>query len=150
MHCKIKFLFLLLAVSTYGCNQQEASKPAVKAAKIEGRWYSQTDVKLGNQVFTNNCAICHGANAQSTFNWRKKLPNGTYPPPPLNGSAHAWHHSFSQLMQTINEGGLSRGGKMPGFREKLTKVEKQAAVAYFQNFWSDEIYGEWLKRGGLN
>ncbi len=150
MRCKISILFVLFAVSIYGCTQQEESKPLVKEAKIEGRWYTQSAVKLGKQVFTKNCAICHGTAAQSTFSWRRKLPDGSYPPPPLNGSAHAWHHPFSQLMRTIDEGGLSRGGKMPGFKGKLKGEEKQAAVAFFQNYWSDEIYGEWLKRGGLN
>jgi hypothetical protein len=39
---------------------------------------------------------------------------------------------------------------MPSFKKVLTQEEKEAAIAYFQSFWSDEIYELWnVKLKGL-
>ena len=69
-------------------------------------------------------------------------------PPPLDGSAHAWHHSRSVLLEVIENGGLALGGKMPAFGAVLKGEEKLAAIAYFQNFWDDETYSQWEVMGG--
>lgn len=54
------------------------------------------------------------------------------------------------MLYKQKEGGVAMGGKMPGFRDKLTEAEKLAVIAYFQGFWTDEIYGAWIARGGLD
>jgi mono/diheme cytochrome c family protein len=136
---------LLLALTS--CSKKELSEES--STPIPGRWYTQEQVNLGKVVFQNNCAVCHGKNAEQTINWKQTLSDGSYPPPPLNGTAHAWHHPLSVLKMTINEGGAKFGGKMPGFKSILKDKEKEAAIAFFQNFWSDEIYNAWLERGGL-
>lgn len=117
---------------------------------VENRWYTKEQVSLGEKVFLKNCASCHGQKAEKTIDWRKKLPDGSYPPPPLNDNAHAWHHPKWQLTQIINDGGAPYDGKMPPFKEVLTEEEKEATISYFQSFWSDEIYEIWLNsRKGL-
>ncbi len=116
---------------------------------VKGRWYTQAQVERGTVVFSENCASCHGRSAQGTFNWKTPLEDGSYPPPPLNGSAHAWHHSFDMLARTINEGGVPLGGQMPAFGEVLTKDDQKAAIAYFQSKWDKRIYDAWLPRSGL-
>ena len=117
--------------------------------KVSGRWYTQSQVDQGRKVYAENCIRCHGENAQGTADWKNTNPDGSYPPPPLNGSAHAWHHPLVILKKVIEEGGVPLGGKMPGFKEKLKEGDKLAVISYFQSFWNDEIYGEWLSRGGL-
>jgi len=135
---------LCLGVLVAGC-EQGSSEP-----KINGRWYTQSQIELGKKVYAENCVSCHRENAQGTFSWKTTNPDGSYPPPPLNGSAHAWHHPLVILKKVIDEGGVPLGGKMPGFRDKLNEKEKLAVISYFQSFWNDEIYGAWLSRGGLN
>jgi len=136
---------LCISLSLAGC-QQGSDEP-----KVAGRWYTQSQLDLGKKVYTENCIACHNENAQGTFSWRTRDSSGNYPPPPpLNGTAHAWHHPLGMLKKTIEEGGVPQGGKMPSFGDKLKKEEKFAVIAYFQSFWSGEIYAEWLKRGGLN
>lgn len=137
---------LLSVIALTGCNMDDG--PEVDNSS--GRWYTQEQVAIGKQVFRNNCAICHGQNAEQTINWKQRLPDGSYPPPPLNGSAHAWHHPLTVLKMTINQGGAQFGGKMPGFKNKLSQDEVSAAIAFFQSYWSDEIYSAWLERGGLD
>jgi mono/diheme cytochrome c family protein len=138
--CIIYISLTILSLS--GCSQGE-SEP-----KIPGRWYTQSQLELGRAQFLTHCASCHGKNAEGTVEWRQRLADGSFPPPPLNGTAHAWHHNMSTLLRTINNGGVPLGGKMPGFEEVLSNKEKYALIAYFQHFWSDEIYQAWLERGG--
>ncbi|UZW76282.1 c-type cytochrome [Alkalimarinus sediminis] len=133
------------SVLTTACSDQGA--PSISASnETTGRWYSDQQVLLGKQVYDANCIDCHNPKARGTFKWKQPLEDGTYPPPPLNGSAHAWHHPISALMKTINDGGIEIGGKMPPFREVLKDDEKVAVIAYFQSFWNDEIYSRWQQR----
>ena len=110
------------------------------------RWFDQLTVDLGNQLFQQYCAACHGSDAQGSKNWKQTDADGNYPPPPLDGSAHAWHHSIPQLSQSIREGGIKLGGKMPPFGERLSNGEILALIAYFQSKWPDEIYQAWHQR----
>ena len=36
-----------------------------------GRWYSEKQVKLGEQVFLKNCASCHGEKAEKRLSLHK-------------------------------------------------------------------------------
>ena len=119
-------------------------------AKVKGRWYTPSQVQSGEKIYEEYCVECHKEQAQGTASWKERDQDGFYPPPPLNGTAHAWHHPMSILKKTIDEGGIPLGGKMPGFKDKLNEERKLAVISYFQNFWSDEIYKSWVSRGGLN
>ncbi|MCG8415254.1 MAG: cytochrome c [Pseudomonadales bacterium] len=145
-------LILLFTLLCAACSESQPTNPSADNLSLAGeRWYSDEQVAAGALVFQQNCAVCHGASAQGTVeDWRERLPDGSFPPPPLDGSAHAWHHPRSLLIQVINEGGAEFGGKMPGFDSALAQDEKLAAIAYFQDFWSDEIYANWLQMGGVN
>lgn len=111
-----------------------------------GRWYSDTQVARGEETFRQNCAACHGQNAEATPNWKKTDANGQYPPPPLNGTAHAWHHDLDLLRRTIREGGAKLGGKMPAFEDQLNDAQIDSVIAFFQSKWPDEIYQRWSGR----
>ncbi len=107
------------------------------------RWYSDAQVDRGAELFLENCASCHGRNAEATPNWKQTDANGNYPPPPLNGTAHAWHHDLELLRKTVREGGAKLGGQMPGFADRLSAAEIDSVIAYFQSQWPDEIYKRW-------
>ncbi len=125
-------------------DKQTANK---SGKKVEGRWYTTAQLIRGKQVFKNNCAVCHGNKGQSLVDdWKKPLADGSYPAPPLNGTAHTWHHSMETLIRTINKGGVPLGGTMPAFNDKLSEEEKEAVLAHVMSFWSGEIYGAWKKR----
>ena len=115
-------------------------------AVAESRWYDQSAVDSGSILYTQNCASCHGLNAEATPDWKKTDSNGKYPPPPLNGTAHTWHHSKDLLKKTIIEGGAKLGGLMPPFGDKLSDKDLDNVIAYFQSKWSDEIYAKWAGR----
>ena len=115
-------------------------------ARAADRWYDEKLVVSGSQLFQQNWAACHGANAEGTKEWKKTDSSGRYPAPPLNGSAHAWHHSIPQLVRSIKEGGIQLGGVMPGFGGQLDDQQFLALIAYFQSKWPDEIYRTWHNR----
>jgi mono/diheme cytochrome c family protein len=148
-------LFFLAAVLV-ACNESEPEPIGAVDVAVDVdvnatgvRWYSEAQVAAGSRVFAQNCAACHGELAQGlTSDWKQRLDDGSLPPPPLNGSAHAWHHPRSLLLQVINTGGAAFGGNMPAFAGVLDQSEKLAAIAYFQDFWSDENYGQWIQMGG--
>jgi len=110
------------------------------------RWYSETQVARGDNLFQVNCAICHKPDASGTTKWRERDAKGFLPPPPLNGTAHAWHHPLSVLRRTVRLGGVRLGGTMPGFADKLNPEEIDAILAWVQSHWSDEIYRIWHER----
>ncbi|MEN8180389.1 MAG: cytochrome c [Pseudomonadota bacterium] len=110
------------------------------------RWYNQAQVARGDNLFQLNCAVCHKPDASGTPTWRERDANGVLPPPPLNGTAHAWHHPLSVLRRTVRLGGVPLGGTMPGFAEKLNPEEIDAVLAWVQSHWSDEIYRVWHER----
>ena len=147
---KILIVTILLTVLLAGCEgQTETITAGSQEHRVSGRWYSAEQVAQGGKLFQKHCASCHGGKAQGLVSdWRKPQPDGAYPPPPLNGTAHAWHHPLPLLMQTIDRGGIPLGGVMPGFRGKLNDDEKLAVIAWFQNHWPDEVYQRWEQRNG--
>jgi len=42
------------------------------------RWYSDEQVAAGKRLFQQNCAACHGQNAEATPDWKKTDANGNY------------------------------------------------------------------------
>lgn len=135
-----RVILLITALVVVGCGN---GTPETEA--VTGRWYAAVHVEEGAELFQIHCASCHGSQAEGTTEWRTPDANGNYPPPPLNGSAHAWHHPKTVLLQTIAQGGVPLGGVMPGFAEILTEEEALATIAFFQNQWPDETYARWLE-----
>ncbi|MDH4107095.1 MAG: cytochrome c [Gammaproteobacteria bacterium] len=116
----------------------EAREPTVA-----GRWYTASQVEAGEPLFRQYCATCHGEDGSATPDWRRLDANGNYPPPPLNGSAHTWHHPLDVLDATIVQGGAPFGGQMPAFGSALDADDRLAIIAYLQHWWPDDIYGKW-------
>ena len=118
---------------------------ALPAAGTEApeRWYDAARVESGAKVYASNCAVCHGAQGEATPDWRRREPDGSFPPPPLNGTAHTWHHPFGILARQIKFGAPGGGGKMPVFQDKLTDEEIINVIAWFQSLWPNDIYAQW-------
>jgi mono/diheme cytochrome c family protein len=148
MNKKVRIIStLLLTASLTACGGKEDSANTASAKKVEGRWYTSAQLIRGKKVFKENCAVCHGEKGQGlVVDWKKTDAAGKFPPPPLNGSAHTWHHSKDLLMRTVNEGGIALGGTMPSFKDKLTDQEKEAVLAHVMSLWPKEVYEIWQKR----
>ncbi len=132
----VKNLFIVtLIIFLSGCGSGEKEKG------------NDLMVQLGESVYNKNCVSCHGEKGRGLAkDWKVKDENGNYPPPPLNGTAHTWHHSPEQLLYTINKGGVEMGGQMPAFESVLNKNEKLALIDYIYSLWPKEIQDKYDKR----
>jgi mono/diheme cytochrome c family protein len=110
---------------------------------VPGRWYTAIQVETGAALYQTHCAACHAADGSATTEWRTPDAAGYYPPPPLNGTAHTWHHPLEVLDDTLANGGVEFGGLMPGFADVLDDEQRLAIIAWFQSLWSDDIYVRW-------
>jgi mono/diheme cytochrome c family protein len=135
--------------STTSTTTSVSGKPtAIDGASQGGikRWYAFQHVSQGAKVFQENCASCHGKQAAGGPNWRQMGTDGKYPPPPLNGTGHAWHHPLNMLYQVVSNGSPGGQGNMPAWKDKLSQDEIVATIAWFQSRWPEEIYRAWAKR----
>jgi mono/diheme cytochrome c family protein len=121
-------------------------KAVPAGSPVELRWYTGEQVAAGAVLYKTHCASCHKEKAEGTAEWRERDANGKLPPPPLNGTAHAWHHPLDVLRTVVKRGGAPVGGSMPPFAEKLDQHEIDAILAWVQTHWSDEIYQIWRER----
>jgi mono/diheme cytochrome c family protein len=125
----------LLAVLACGCSEEEQNVP--------GRWYTAAQVTAGHGHYQTYCSVCHAEDGSATAEWRAPGADGHYPPPPLNGTAHTWHHPLDVLDSTIADGGTAFGGVMPGFAAALGPEDRLAVIAWVQSLWNDDIYARW-------
>lgn len=124
-------------------------KPSVSASStglMPKREYDPNVLEAGKKIFTENCAQCHGANAQGADNWHQRNPDGTFPPPPLNGTGHAWHHSKAVLTDMIKNGSRPGEGNMPAWKDKLSDEEIDMVIQWFQSHWPDPLYAAWYEQ----
>ena len=110
------------------------------------RNFDTKQIKRGHEIFIKNCAICHGQNGEGTADWRKPLVNGRYQPPPLDSTAHAWHHSTEELKRFILKGGPPGEGRMPEWQDKLSEQEIDDILVWVKSLWSEEIYEAWYRQ----
>ena len=122
-----------------------AAAPAAQPKNLAGRNLDPEKIKRGEAVYQTNCASCHGPNGAATPGWRNPGADGRYPPPPLDGSAHAWHHSTETLERMIRVGSPADIGGMPAWDGKLTNQQIDDVIVWIKSLWPDEVYDIWLK-----
>ncbi len=128
-----------------------AAEPAPSAAapvgpkNLAARKLDPEKIKRGEAVYRANCASCHGPNGEATPGWRNPGADGRYPPPPLDGSAHAWHHSTETLERMIRVGSPADIGGMPAWDGKLTNQQIDDVIVWIKSLWPDEVYDIWYK-----
>lgn len=123
----------------------EQAYPSRKTGEPSRHMHDPERAANGKSLYRIHCSRCHGENAQGTENWDQRDPSGNFPPPPLDGSAHTWHHPEAQLITIIQTG----SGGMPPFSEVLEPHEIGDVIVWLQSFWPDDLYQVWLKQNEL-
>jgi len=109
------------------------------------RYHDPGQVARGHVLYQQNCMQCHGDQAQGAVNWQKRDADGKFPPPPLNGTGHTWHHPTKVLKYTISNGTAKLGGNMPAFADKLSNAEIEDILEFIKAKWPDALYQAWLR-----
>jgi mono/diheme cytochrome c family protein len=80
---------------------------------------------VGETMYQGSCATCHGVDGEGAV-------QPGIPAPPLDGSAHSWHHSDSQIIGLMRDG----GAQMPAVGAGWSDAEVEAVIAYVKTRWA--------------
>src|SRR5262245_53325266 len=171
-HEQAYFLFLYNPIQLYAVNKAVEFVPHVttllslaETAVTEAHWSLQQaavppapsgtpplradprnaeQVAVGQAVYAQHCATCHGANLEGQPNWQKRLPEGNFPAPPHDASGHTWHHPDQYLFETTKYGWQRFAppgyqSTMQGFQDTLSDAEIWAVLAYIKSHWPPAI-----------
>ena len=121
---------------------EDTALSAVESQDRDPVWQAQ--VKLGAELYERHCSSCHGASLEGQPNWKKRLPDGSFPAPPHDETGHTWHHPDSVLFETTKFGGQATAppdypSKMPAFSGVLSDDEIRAVLAFIKSRWPPEI-----------
>ncbi len=120
------FLFLLMPLTvTSGAALAETGKKPDKQAVVRGEG-----------LYKTYCQSCHGKRGVG----EPGIPNSIRQPeyftaPPLDDSAHAWHHTDEGMVKTIL-GGSPRTKRMPAWKKAISEKQARDIVAYIKSLWS--------------
>ena len=61
-------------------------------------------VKMGEKVYLEQCASCHGVNLEGQVGWQDTMVDGMRLAPPHDRSGHTWHHPDEMLFNLTKYG----------------------------------------------
>jgi len=101
-------------------------------------------VALGEGLYAEYCASCHGAELEGEGDWRVMKDNGMRPAPPHDETGHTWHHDDAKLIELTALGleavvGNGYKSEMIGFGDVLSETEILAVLAFIKSTWPDQI-----------
>jgi mono/diheme cytochrome c family protein len=108
-------------------------------------------ITLGQTVYTQSCATCHGVNLEGKPKWQVPLANGSLPAPPHDSTGHTWHHSDDILIDIIANGGDPKyNSQMPAFKDQLTSEQVAAVLEFIKSRWGrdEQEYQWWITTVG--
>jgi len=114
----------------------------ISSVAVTGCGKQGHDPVLGENLYAQHCAACHGAKLEGQPDWRQRLPNGRLPAPPHDESGHTWHHPDSVLFGITKHGLVPPyappryESDMPAFAGELSDDEIRAVLAYIASHWT--------------
>lgn len=100
-------------------------------------------VALGERIYGEHCAACHGENLEGQPNWRQRDAEGFLPAPPHDATGHTWHHSDDVLFEITKDGtaAIAPDGyktNMVGFGDLLSDTEIWGVLAFIKSRWPQQ------------
>ncbi|MBI3979693.1 MAG: cytochrome c [Chloroflexi bacterium] len=134
-------LVAVVAIALAGCGGSLPGSPSTTTGPGPLPAVDPSEVTRGRQVYAQQCAGCHGQNAEGAPNWQQLDARGNLPPPPHDDRGHTWRHGDAQLAAIIREGMRDPFNRtpeltMPPFKDGLSDEEVAAVIAYFKSLWS--------------
>jgi len=138
---------ILLALSLVAaCSRKE---PPPKAAGDIGqalktdRPFSTASLIRGVKLYQENCAQCHGPEAQGHPDWTNPKVVAA---PPLDGHGNVWKRGTPELVAIIRNGASRQGQPvMPAWKDRLSDQDIDDIIGWFQALWPADVYDRWQK-----
>ena len=101
-------------------------------------------ITLGQNIYSENCASCHGVDLEGQENWQKRDDKGYLPAPPHDETGHTWHHPDEYLFLMTKYGiekiiGKKYLNNMPAYKDILTDKEIIAVLSFIKSKWPNQI-----------
>ncbi len=101
-------------------------------------------VRRGMEVYTVQCAACHGAQLEGQPDWRRRGADDRLPAPPHDASGHTWHHPDEMLITITKHGPAALlstpyESNMPAYAAVLSDADIHAVLSYIKSTWPEEI-----------
>ncbi len=128
-----RFGLILLAATNLvgGCSNASPTKQTT----------SPEQLKLGERVYIQQCASCHGPQGQGQYPDAPTKPDsqGLIGAPPHDATGHTWHHPDGLLINITRNGLIVKGFQpMPAFGKILSNEEIDAVLNYIKLWWKPE------------
>ena len=101
-------------------------------------------VALGQSIYAEHCAACHGAQLEGAPNWQIRDADGLLPAPPHDATGHTWHHDDETLF-TLTKYGLAGlmeyapPSGMPVYDGVLSDADIIAVLSFIKSTWPDDL-----------
>ena len=130
----LTYLVLIVTAPTIAYSKQDISLPQKDRAAI----------KLGQTIYKDNCASCHGINLEGQIGWQTEIVDGRRLAPPHDETGHTWHHPDELLYNMTKYGFEEMLGKkypnnMPVYEDILSDGELLAVLGYIKSTWPKRI-----------
>ena len=114
------------------------------AEAIELRPNDAVYVKMGEKVYLEQCASCHGVNLEGQVGWQDTMVDGMRLAPPNDKSGHTWHHPDEMLSNLTKYGFKAMINddykvSMPVYDGILSDEEIIASLSYIKSTWPEEV-----------
>jgi len=139
----VAVMALLLVVA---CGKKEP--PATTAGQIAqtlqtDRPFSTASLVRGVKLYQENCAQCHGPDAQGHPDWSNPKVVAA---PPLDGNGNVWKRRKQDLVAIIKNGASRQGQPvMPAWKDRLSDRDIEDIIDWFQALWPADVYDRWQK-----
>jgi len=142
---------LALAIALAGCSTTGSAPTTVNLPPLPGSptvpaeeplpELDPNSIAAGEELYGRFCASCHGADLEGDPDWKTPNGDGSYRPPPQDGSGHTWHHGDDLLVSIILDGSAFDQSRMPRFTGQLTEAEVLSILEFFKSTWGSEERG---------
>ena len=114
------------------------------AGAIELRPDDPVYVKMGEKLYLEQCASCHGVNLEGQMGWQDTMVDGMRLAPPHDKSGHTWHHPDEVLFNLTKYGFKAMINddykvSMPVYDGVLSDKEIIASLSYIKSTWPEEV-----------
>jgi mono/diheme cytochrome c family protein len=97
-------------------------------------------VSLGQKIYLQNCASCHGVKLEGQKNWQTRDDEGYLLAPPHDETGHTWHHTDEYLFLMTKYGiekiiGKKYPNNMPAYEDILSDKEIIAVLSFIKSSW---------------